>query len=239
MTGATGTLSGWPSSTSCAMPTPATRRPGRRRRGPAAVGQGREAGRSARAVPRRGRVRAGRDHHLAEAAGAADRRDRRRGASGMPVLDRRPAGRRPRARTTLEAILRDAGDPDATGPRRPRPGLQRARRRADGVVASSTMQKGAMARIDIDRPLAAGAGTLRLARPAGPAQARAAEPPRQPASVIARSGRSRNGGRCAAQVRERQDVVVELDAERLGHEPASRLDPRPGLRVAGGERRAQ
>ena len=40
-------------------------------------------------------------------------------------------------------------------------------------------------------------------------------------------------------VRERQDVRVQLDPERLAHEPPTRLDPLPGGREAAGERRAQ
>ena len=36
-------------------------------------------------------------------------------------------------------------------------------------------------------------------------------------------------------VRERQHVRMEVDAERVGHEPPPRLDPPPGRRVAGGE----
>ena len=40
-------------------------------------------------------------------------------------------------------------------------------------------------------------------------------------------------------VRERQDIGVQIDPERVGHEPAPRPDPRPRLREPGSERLPQ
>ena len=52
------------------------------------------------------------------------------------------------------------GRPDPSGPRRSRPGLLRAPRGADRA-SGVTMKKGALARIDAERPLAPGRGILR------------------------------------------------------------------------------
>ena len=80
---------------------------------------------------------------------------------GVDVVERRAPGRRRSTSQALEAILRDARRSGATDPRRSRPGLQRPRRRACATRANVPMRKGALARIDVDRPLRAGAGTLR------------------------------------------------------------------------------
>ena len=169
-------------STCSATPTPATRtawtRPDER---PSAVGQGRAqaerlgaflagVGFQPDAIITSPKVRAARTAEIvAERLGSRS------------VVDERLAGS-VRASATLEAILADAGDPDAAGHRGPRSGLQRARWRSCRGAASMSMRKGAFARIEVDRPLAAGAGHAALAGPAGPAQAGAltAGPPTLP-----------------------------------------------------------
>ena len=71
---------------------------------------------------------------------------------------------------TLEAILRDAGDPQRPVLVGHDPDFSEL---LDDLTGSSglEMKKGAIARIDIERPLAAGTGTLGLAGHARPAQA--------------------------------------------------------------------
>ncbi len=85
----------------------------------------------------------------------------------------------------VEAILADAGDPDARRPRGSRPGLQRAPVRAVRA-AGVTMRKGALARIEVDRPLRPGAGTLRWLLPPDALKPVALVAPSSP------SGRSRS-----------------------------------------------
>ena len=108
-------------STSCAMPTPAIPRPGtattRHGRCPTRA-RSRPTGSG---VPGRRRVQAGRDHRPRPSSAprrpprsspSAPGRARSRSTTGWPA---RSSSRRSRR------LLRDAGDPDAAGPGRPRP----------------------------------------------------------------------------------------------------------------------
>ena len=145
-------------STDPALPPPPRRTPATRLAwdGPddaaAAVAEGRAASPTAWAASSRDRLPAGRHHHLAQGSG------RRRPPRSSPNSSACPS-----ASTTgwpgssaLGALERHPRAMPATRParpRRPRSRLQRPRRRSLCGAAGIPMRKGALARIDIDRPL--------------------------------------------------------------------------------------
>ena len=132
--------------------------------------------------------------------------------------------------------------PAGGGHRRARPRLQRARGDAVAAPRRSRCARARTSRIDASAPARARRRDPALAGPARPAQARplTARGLYQPAGEGHRAVRPEHERRqLRREVRERQDVVVQLDPERFAHEPAARLDPRPGRRVAAGERGAQ
>ena len=101
----------------------------------------------------------GRDHHLAQGPRRPDGRDRRRSISDATVaVDDRLAGSLDLG--TLEALLADAGDPARPVVVGHDPDFSDLLAELCGA-SSLPMRKGALARIDIERPLRAGTGTLR------------------------------------------------------------------------------
>ena len=140
------------------------------RRRAAAVGQGRTAGRPARSLPGRDRLHARCDRHLAEDPRRADgRRHRHHLGVAVTIDDRLAEGVDLRA---LEDVLRAAGNPA-------RPVLVGHDPDFSDLVETLTaspaltMKKGAMLRIDAERPLEPGGGNLvwlvppALLKPAG------------------------------------------------------------------------
>ena len=142
-------------------------RVGRPGRAPATLGQGREAGGSTRPVPGRDRVPVRRHHHVAQGPGRADGEDRRRAARA--ARSARTIGSAGEVGIgTLEAILRDAGDPARPVIVGHDPDFTELVAILCGA-ARVPMKKGALARIDVARPLAARWRNAPLARPARPA----------------------------------------------------------------------
>ena len=162
-----------------AAPPPAPRpcrRPGgvdRRRRRAAAEREGRAPGRAPRVVPRR-----------ASASSPTRSSPRPRSAPGRRPRSSAPRSGSPCGSTigwptgfdpaAVDAILADAGEPRPAGPRRSRPGLQRARSAGSAHADGLTMRKGAFARIDVDAARRRRARDAALAGAAGPPQSRTA-----------------------------------------------------------------